>query len=153
VTLKKEKKAQRRETITHPVKNFLLNLYAVPYILSRTLVYDKQEEGRDNVRQRPDDEQSQEQKDSDAASNIGSLLQTFRVICWIFISDIFLVSCIVGQANRAESFPSVIGVLEDRDADCNNGSSSDTCDTAVETRISGANRGDGYFAGEALGKG
>lgn len=34
VTLKKEKKAHRSETMTHPVKNFLENWYAVPYIVN-----------------------------------------------------------------------------------------------------------------------
>jgi len=38
VTLKKEKNAQRSETMTHPVKNFFENLYAVPYKLSTASV-------------------------------------------------------------------------------------------------------------------
>jgi hypothetical protein len=33
VTLKKEKNAQSKDTMTHPVKNFFENMYAVPYKL------------------------------------------------------------------------------------------------------------------------
>jgi len=38
VTVKKEKNAQSRDTMTHPVKNFFENLYAVPYKLFVVLV-------------------------------------------------------------------------------------------------------------------
>jgi len=37
VTLKKEKNAQSKDTMTHPVKDFFENMYAVPYKLFSVL--------------------------------------------------------------------------------------------------------------------
>jgi hypothetical protein len=88
------------------------------------------------LRQGPNDEQSQEQENSDATSHISSLSKTLRIISWVCVRDVSVIASIVDQSNLTKCLPSVIGVVEDRETQRNNGCCANACNTPIETGVS-----------------